>query len=258
MEMLKDYPAVAEMIHLLEENGRPEQAADFSRLIAAVDSVGQQYEAMQMEVNDLRQQLVNATTEQHPLKDTLFRTVRALEDQANAVHTRLQMIQNRITFIAEKAVENFKQMGVSTLDTAISKLRVDQLLDTAQQLIRGGVDDLDKSIRKVEAIGQELRSAGSHMKNAGRVASGKEAQAVDGGQGGRFQTVVLAPMKAVRSTLERMGRTFRAAECAVDRLGHAAEQGRGKREKTSVRRRLEDKENRPASAPARKPREEVR
>lgn len=258
MEMLKDHAAVAAMLRLMEENGRQEQAAEFSNLIAAVDSVGQQYEGLLAEVRDLRQQLAEATKERHPLKDNLTRTVQVLEVRANGVHTRLQVIHNRIAITAQKAVDNFKRMDVSTLDTAISNLRVDKLLEATQQKIYMCVDDLDESIHKVEAMGQELRSVGSHVKNAGRVVSGKETQAVDGGQEGRFQMVVLAPMRTARSTLEQMGRTVYSAQGAVDRLGHAADRARGKRERSSVRRRLEQKEECPVSAPAKESREAER
>lgn len=258
MEMLKDHPAVAEMLHLLEENGRQEQAAEFSRLIAAVDSVGQQYNGLLAEVQDLKRQLDDAAMKRHPLKDALSRTVRALEARVNGVHTRLQVIRNRIISTAEQAVKNFKQMGISALDTAVCSLRVDKLLETVQQKIFMSVDNMEAAIQKVEAMGQELRIAGGYVKNAGRIASGKGTQRVDSGEEGRVQTVILAPMRMACSTLERMGQTIYSALGAVERLERAAERTRGKREKTSIRKRLEEKEDRPAPAPARKPREEAR
>lgn len=238
METLKGHAAVVEMLRLMEENGRQEEAKEFSHLIAAVDSVGQQYDGLLAEVQDLKRRLAEAEKERHPLKDALARTVQTLEVRLTGVNTRLQVVRNRIALTAEKAVENFKRIGVSALDTAVSSLRIDTFLEAAQEKVFKCADDLAESIQKVEDVGRELRSAGSHVKNAGRAASGRETQTVDGGQEGRFQSAVLAPMRALQSSFERVGRTLYSALGAVDRLGRAADRNRGKRERVSVRRRL--------------------
>ena len=125
----------------------------------------------------------------------------------------------------------------------------------------GGVelDRVAESIHKVEAMGQELRNAGGHLKNAGRAAAGKEARQIDGGQEGKFQAAVLAPLRAVHSMLGGLNRTAYAALGAVDRLSRTAERGRGKREKSSVRQRLEGKPPAlPAPVPAKKSHEAER
>ena len=106
-------------------------------------------------------------------------------------------------------------------------------------------------------MGRELRSAGAHVKNAGRAAGGKEVQPVDGGEAGRIQSAVLAPLRGVHSVLTQFSRTNGKALTAVERLEDAADRNRGKREKSSVRHRLEKKP--PAlPAPAKKFREAER
>ena len=70
---------------------------------------------------------------------------------------------------------------------------------------------------------------------------GKEVRQIDGGQAGRVQAVVLTPLRAAHSSLSGINRTISTAEGAAHRLDRAAEQGRGKRERPSVRRQLAQK-----------------
>ena len=39
MDFLKDHEAIREMLRLMEENNRQDQAKEFARLIACVDSI---------------------------------------------------------------------------------------------------------------------------------------------------------------------------------------------------------------------------
>lgn len=87
----------------------------------------------------------------------------------------------------------------------------------------------------------------------------KETRQIDGGQAGRVQAVVLAPLRTAHASLSGINYTISTAEGAVHRLGKTAEQGRGKRERPSVRRQLAQRK---AAVPAlpgpdlrRKPRE---
>ena len=80
-----------------------------------------------------------------------------------------------------------------------------------EEKISGMIADTKQNIEKVENIGHELRSVGGHLKNAGRAMTGKETQTVDSGQEGRFQSVVLAPMRATKSLLSSMNNATLAA-----------------------------------------------
>lgn len=100
---------------------------------------------------------------------------------------------------------------------------------------------LQASIGKVEIIREELRSAGAHLKNAGYTAIDKQPQQVDVSPVGRFESAVLSPMYAVDSVLADLNCIIWSADEAVDDLHEAAEQCRGKHEKSSVRQQLEQK-----------------
>lgn len=56
----------------------------------------------------------------------------------------------------------------------------------------------------VEAMGEELRSAGGHLKNAGRAAAGKEARQIDGGQS-KVKTMLFRMRNQLRKYFEQEG-----------------------------------------------------
>lgn len=134
---------------------------------------------------------------------------------------------------------------------------IHKTLEAVQQNISGSLDDTKKSIEKVETLGHELRSAGGHLKNAGRAAVGKEPRQVDGGQEGRFQSAVLAPMRTVQKLLTNMNNATLAAIGNVERLETAAEAAREARkppvqqaQEEKTKPDQEKKEPEPKAAPA--------
>lgn len=114
--------------------------------------------------------------------------------------------------------------------------------------------DTQRAIEKVETMGHELRSAGSHLKNAGRSLTGKDTRQVDGGQEGRLQAAVLAPLRTTHRIYSRMNNATLAAIGSVERLEQAATQGREK--KTSIRQELQGKKAEAAARPAPAPERE--
>lgn len=166
MKILSDYEAVMELLSLMKENGRELQAVELSCLISALDSMEQQYSSVLAELRDIKREL----TPEQPS----FDLVQAAQEKVEQARDQLAAVKERIIVWAKTAVEDFKRVGVSALDTAISSLGIKNLLETMQDKVCGAMENVDTSIKRVEAMGQELRSAGAHLKNAGRAAAGKK------------------------------------------------------------------------------------
>lgn len=264
MDFLQDHESIKEILRLMEENNRQNQVQEFSRLIACVDSMEQQYAAVLSELRDVKKQLAEIPEQRRSVKDTLMEMVQALETRVGEMRDHLQTIREKIISDSKDAVSGFKQMGVSALDTAMCALGIKNLLESVQDKIYRSMENISASIQRVEAMGQELRSVGNHLKNAGRAAAGKEPQQADTAREGRFQAAVLAPMRAANAMYAGMNRTIYGALGAVDRLERAAKRTRGKRERPSVRQQLEEKraetQARPLALPdpSRKPHEATR
>ena len=194
---------------LLEENNRQGQAQDLSLLMFYMDGMTRQFEAVSQELQEVRQQLAQA--QEATAKKAVGRMVEALGHKVEKVREALDDLRERITDCAKNAVENFKEAGVTALDKAVYAIGVKNVLESLQEKISGMLSDTKQNIEKVESIGHELRSVGGHLKNAGRTLTGKETQTVDGGQEGRFQSVVLAPMRTTQKLLSGMNNANLAA-----------------------------------------------
>ena len=167
-----------------------------------------------------------------------------LENKLDWARNMLAGLRERIAECARNAVDNFKEAGVSALDKAASALGVKNVLEALQEHLSGMIADTKQNMEKVENIGHELRSVGGHLKNAGRAMTGKEAQAVDGGQAGRLQSAVLAPMRGVQTLLSGMNNATLAAIGGVENLEQPADMARERREERAAQRpgkRLEKK-----------------
>lgn len=254
MDPLQSQDAIQQFMKLLGENGRREQAMDLSALMWYMDGMNRQYEAVLQELQQVRQQLDQV---QEPSAKYVMQGAAAkLEHKAHQIKETLDNLWEKIAGCAAAAVENFKEAGVSALDKAVSAIGAKNVLESLQEKISGMIADTKQNIEKVENIGHELRSVGGHLRNAGRAIAGKETQTVDGGQEGRFQSVVLAPMRATKSLLSNMNNATLAAIGRVESLELSAEAVREARaerqaeQKPSIRQALVEKKAEAAARPA--------
>ena len=237
--------AIQQFTKLLVENGRQGQAQDLSQLLWYMDGMNRQFNAVLQELQEVKAQL--AQERQPAVKKVMEGTATNLENKLEWARDMLAGLRDRIADCARNAVENFKEAGVSALDKAVSVMRVKNVLESLQEHISGMIADTKRNIEKVENIGHELRSVGGHLKNAGRAITGKESLVVDGGQAGRFQSAVLAPMRGIQKLLSNMNNTTLAAIGGVEHLEQTAEAAREERaerqaeKKPSIRQMLAEK-----------------
>lgn len=224
MDPLQENDTLQQFMKLLAENGREGQAADLSQLMWYMDGMTRQYESVLRELQEVRQQL--AQSQETPQKNLIGRMVDALESKVQQVRSALDSLWTKISQRAAEAVENFAEAGVSALDKAADKALqgTKSALEGVRKTICGAYEDIKQNIKTVEEMGHELRSVGGHLKNAGRALTGKETLHVDGGQEGRFQSTVLAPMRATQKLLVGMNNATLAAIGRVEELERPVEE----------------------------------
>ena len=228
MDPLQSNEAVQQFMKLLEENGRAGQASDLSALMWYMDGMSRQYDAVYKELQEVKAQL--AKDKEPAVKKVMEGVAVNLENKLDWARNMLAGLRERIAECARNAVDNFKEAGVSVLDKTVSALGVKNVLEALQEHLSGMIADTKQKIKKMEDIGHELRSVGGHLKNAGRAMTGKETQVVDGGQAGRFQSVVLAPMRVTQKLLSGMNNATLAAIGKVEDLEQTTEAARNHQE----------------------------
>lgn len=197
-----------------------DRAKEFSQLIAYVDAMGRQFDRVSAELVQVRGQL--AELQQSPVKKALSAAVTGLEKGVHAARERLAAVKEQIAEGAARAVEEVKHAGLAGLNKAVSFLGVKKTLNLLRGDLHNTVTDAKATIAKVEAVGEELRSVGGHLKQAGRATVGKERQEVDASKEGRFQAGLLAPLRSFRDIVEHMEQSAGKAVGQLEKLEQAA------------------------------------
>ena len=160
--------------------------------------------------------------QESPVKKFVSHTIDAVEKRIHSMQEGLMDMKERIVEGAKEAVAGVKRTGIKALDKAVSAIGIKNRLEAMQGNLSASMADIKNTIEKVEAVGQELRSAGGHLKNVGRAAAGKEREDVDGGKEGRFQSAILSPLRMERDVLVKLNNLALAAIGNVERLERAA------------------------------------
>lgn len=156
------------------------------------------------------------------LLSLLSAAVTGLEKGVHAARERLAAVKEQIAEGAARAVEEVKHAGLAGLNKAVSFLGVKKTLNLLRGDLHNTVTDAKATIAKVEAVGEELRSVGGHLKQAGRATVGKERQEVDASKEGRFQAGLLAPLRSFRDIVEHMEQSAGKAVGQLEKLEQAA------------------------------------
>ena len=222
--------AVREYLDLLME-ARPEAGREYAALLFEMDGMHRRLDTALRELAQVRGEL--ARMQECPEKGFLTHAMEAAGKRLSAMRQGILEMKEQLINGAKEAVEGVRKSGIKALDKAVSAVGIKKGLEEMQQSLAGSIEYVRKSIEKVEVMGQELRSVGGHLKNAGRAALGREHQEVDGGMEGRFQAAILAPLRKERGILNWVNNLVLAAIGSVECLEREAEKAReNKQEKT--------------------------
>lgn len=164
MKMLRDNTAVQKMRNLLTENGRKEQVAEYTALIAALDDMGQQFNVLSEKLWDVKHQLADFPEQRDSAQDAVFHAVMIAGGNADLLHYRLFMLQEQVASLSVSSVLHSKQTGDSTLGKVLPDLTIQDVLNDIQKDNMATMSAIEECIRKVETSGQELYDTGKHLK----------------------------------------------------------------------------------------------
>lgn len=227
-------PSFQEFLKLLNENGRAAQGQDLSLMAWYLDGMERQFDAVLQELQAVKAELAQVTEQQSPSKPLFASMLEALEAKVEQAREQLADFRDKIMECVKDGLDRFKDAGVSALDSTVAAMKVKNGLEHLQDGLQSALSGMKEALEKAEDMGHELRSAGGHLKNVGRAMTGKETQVVDGGQEGRFQSAVLAPMRGVQKLLSSINNNTLAAIGVVEDFEQSADMARDRRAERAV------------------------
>jgi len=234
---------VRELCTLLEENDR-----DYSWLLSLIGYV-EDMETLAWNnterFNDLKRQLDEMKEIQsHPIKNALHVTASKLESGAQAIDSKIWDLKTSIIEGCKSAIAAFKEKGIAALDNITSFFHIKSGLQSLGQAINAEINRCDSALGQIESFSREYHSAGSHIKNMGRVLAGKEkSETVK--ESGKIAWTIGAPFRAFKACLVPMANLVKKMIAGLERLEQRAaaiHESRDPEEKTSKIQQLRDKQ----------------
>lgn len=204
-----------------------------------------QLDAAVTELAAMRQELKMAQEQNHPIKNTLQKTVIAMQGQVLDLRDRLAELKQHVIDGCKKAITDFREKGIAALDNMARFFKIRPALEAMRDQLDKSIAFDDKAIAKIEAVSAEYHQAGRHLKNIGRAMLGREA-IQEAKPSGRLAKTILAPYRAERSCLSAMKKSVHSAIGSFARLEERAKPSIKKDIQKHSKQAAQDKKDAPA------------
>lgn len=161
---------LTELIDLLRKNNMQEAANNIFEMAAYVDVMEKKIDSVLEELTAVKDQLHKMEEREagKGLKQTLKRAVNKLEEDCQAMKEKLLEVKAEIKEKAGEIVTAAKQKGKVALNRVSEFLGVKKMLQDFRWNVQESIDDVDKSIGKIDAFGNGMREAGRKIANTFR------------------------------------------------------------------------------------------
>lgn len=166
---------ITKLIDLLRKNNMQEVANNIFEMAAYVDVMENKMNTVLEELTAVKDQLhkMEEREAEKGLKQSLKRTVSKLEQDCKAMKEKLFEVKTEIKAKAGEIVTAAKQKGKAALNKVSEFLGIKKKLQNIRQNVQESIEDVDKSIGKIDAFGTGMREAGQKVVNTFRTFADK-------------------------------------------------------------------------------------
>lgn len=164
-----------ELVELLRKHNMKEAANSIFEMAAYVDVMEKKMDSVLEELRTVKKQLhkMEEREAEKGLKQTLKRAVSKLEQDCHAMKEKLFEVKAEIRSKAGEIVTVTKQKGKAALNKVSEFLGIKKKLQNIRQNVQESIEDVDKSIGKIEVFGTGMREAGQKIANTFRTFADK-------------------------------------------------------------------------------------
>jgi len=225
---LADNEHVKELFGILKENGK--DAAGLNALINHVGEMENFVKLAESRIADMKSQLdTMKEIQDHPIKNALQNAIKALEAKVAEIKQHISELKTNIVEGCKNAVEAFKEKGAAALDKLASFFNIKGCLQSIEKSAAAVVKECDKSCVKIESFSKEYHMAGRHLKNMGRVLTGKPL--IDTvKESGKLAKAMSAPQRGCKALMLAVRGKVNSMIAKLNNLSQNVEVKRGERE----------------------------
>lgn len=207
---LSVHPQIIDLYAVLEQNGLFKQKEEVQSLVGYIEGMEEKLGQMMGDIQDMHTQV--SRLHDQTLRAKCSQLVGKAGDKIQQAKTMVSVTKGKLIDSAGSAVKTFKEKGQSALVQAVEAMRIPSALSRLKNGFSHTAEAMRQSAGRLDTMREELHEVGGHMKNAGRVLTGKPAK----------QTEQLASDKGVlaklRGFLESCGKAFSHMERGADTL----------------------------------------
>ena len=211
---------LTELIDLLRKNNMQEAANNIFEMAAYVDVMENKMNTVLEELTAVKDQLhrMEEREAEKGLKQTLKRAVNKLEEDCQAMKEKLLEVKAEIKAKAGEIVTAAKQKGKAALNRVSEFLGVKKKLQNIRQNVQESIEDVDKSIGKIDAFGKGMREAGQKIANTFRTFADKPEKEYGEKKFSKTE-LIKKPFKAKRKLLSGI---LNCADAAIEKTEQLA------------------------------------
>lgn len=211
---------IMELLELLRKNNMKEAANSIFEMAAYVDVMEKKMDSVLQELGTVKDQLhkMEEREAEKGLKQSLKKAVSKLEQDCKAMKEKLFEVKAEIKAKAGEIVAAAKQKGKVALNKVAELLGIKKKLENIRQNVQESIEDVDKSIGKIDAFGKGMREAGQKIANTFRTFADKPEKEYGEKKFSKTE-LVKKPLQAKRRLLSGI---LKCADAAIEKTEQLA------------------------------------
>ena len=218
---------VQQLFGILQDNGR--STAGLSALLGHVSEMEGFVTRAEQQISAMKSQLAEMKEVQnHPIKTALTNAIKALETKVAEIKERIGELKSAIIDGCKSAVDAFKEKGAAALNNIAKFFHINGALKAADKSVDSTIATCDRAMANIQTFSREYHETGMHLKNMGRVLTGKPP--IDAAkESGKFAAAMSAPYKAEKTAMNGIKKAVGAMSRRIEQLDASVESKRAHR-----------------------------
>lgn len=175
---------VIQLVNTLKESGKDHEAEQVMILVEQLQNIDKSYHAVFQELQDIKLQLnqiqeqLNGKTQMPDRRNVIADKLVSFENRTQNQFQDLQNIRQNLNEKAGMILLKVKTGGAKVLNNVCEFLNIKENLIKLRDIAQSNVSKMENSIEMIDKMSSESSKMIMHMKNIGKVLSGKEVQEV--------------------------------------------------------------------------------
>ena len=165
-----------QLVNELKNNGMEQTAEQVSQLINQVDNMTNMVQGLMNEITRLNESIQNIQDNRLPnrIKKSLNEDVERIEKRYEETKEQVFEIRDDIKVKAGNIMDDYKMRGKAALNRMLEFIEIKSKLTNVRDRMLQGIEDINRTLNKIDVLGRGLREAGNLVTNTIRNVADKE------------------------------------------------------------------------------------